>query len=359
MFDFSVLSAVAADCLHLVHQALQLLQIMLLNRLPGLMPQTFLLQKWIGYLILQKLPLQRTPSSVILHLTVHFLNMAFRLVCHGTFHDNLFSMVLFDGSRDGKMPVSVRIQFGIQHFFLKSKRHSAHLDQEGIGKAIHDPLRLQRIRHLFLPKQRQTIFRKIPGRKAVFLHLQRLIRKNLPRKFVIGIGIIKAIVIQAAAFHQPLPFPFGKGLNRMVSLIITDPVKVAICVILRCPRKILQPQPVLDGNQYHAVRLQQTSDVPQKRLTGMIPFRKAHGVFKHAIQDDIVKLFPENHVIEVSHPDFQILKPFMPGIIDIRTPLGQLHSHHSGQPAAQKSADGTASGTNLQTRGIRLKRIPV
>ena len=90
----------------------------------------------------------------------------------------------------------------------------------------------------------------------------------------------------------------------------------------------------------------------------MIPLRIGAGVLKDAVQDDIVKLFREFHVVEISDHNLQVRIILMPLVINQRPPLRQIHGSHTGKPAAENAGNGPRSGADLKSGRPFAEGIP-
>ena len=83
----------------------------------------------------------------------------------------------------------------------------------------------------------------------------------------------------------------------MIVRIPGNAVKIAVGMIFRCTRKILESKAVLDCNQQDPLRLEQPFDILKKRLARLIPIGNARCLLKHAVEHDVIKLLTEHHII--------------------------------------------------------------
>ena len=277
---------------------------------------------------------------------------------HSLFFRTDLSVLPNDPGQKTELFFSLLVQLHIKDFLRVPVFGMSGLHKKRIYEAIQDLLFFEGL-YTF------TFCKKICGLICVYriassvgIGIKALICKNLCRKFIIRIWVVKAQKRKAAVFQQLSQFILGKGAHRLISRISVDPEKVKICVILRCSGKVLQSQSVLNGDQKSSLRLQISAHTLKKCLIRSFSLGKAHGILQHTVYYHIVEFFRKSHVIQVSNHDRQIFLIPVSRIIDICPTFGKLHGSHMTGLAAKHSGNGSASGSDLKN-GIRLfQRVP-
>ena len=289
---------------------------------------------------------------------LQLLHKLLRLWHHGLFfRADLFVLTYYPGQKAEFLFPSL-VQFYVENFLRILVLHSSRFHKERIHKTVQDLLFFEG----FYPF---TFCKKICGLICVYriissigIGVKALICKNLCRKFIIRIRVVKAQKRKAAVFQQLSQFILGKGAYRLISRISVDSEKVKICMILRCPGKILQSQSVLNGDQKPSLRLQISTHALKKCLIRSFSFGKTHGILQHTVYYHIVEFLRKRHVVEVSNHDREIFFLFVSCKINVCTTFGKLHRSHMTGLAAKHSCDGSASGSDLKNRIRLFQRIP-
>ena len=277
---------------------------------------------------------------------------------HSLFFRTDLSVLPDDPGQKTELFFSLLVQLHIKDFLRVLILGTSCLHKKRIHKAVQDLLFFEGLYAFTFCKKICCLICVYRIASSVGIGIKALICKNLCRKFIIRIRVVKAQKRKAAVFQQLSQFILGKGAHRLISRISIDPEKMKICVILRCSGKVLQSQSVLNGDQKSSLRLQISAHTLKKCLVRSFSLGKAHGILQHTVYYHIVEFFRKSHVIQVSNHDRQIFLIPVSRIIDICPTFGKLHGSHMTGLAAKHSGNGSASGSDLQNGICLFQRIP-
>ena len=130
-------------------------------------------------------------------------------------------------------------------------------------------------------------------------------------------------------------------------------------MVFPCSGKVLEPQPILNGQQHFSIRLQERCSLAEESIGRVFARRGPGGILHDADDHHVVILVRQLHGGKIVHHNVQIFLRGVPLQVDIRTKGGFFHRGNVCHPVAQIPGQCAAACADFQHRGILLEGIPV